>query len=223
LALKDIDGVTPLIIACKLGHDNAVQIILGRDSEQVINQVDKRYHRSPLDWACEYGRTSVVKRLLKFPNLDVNQRDYHFKADRTALHIAVAARHAETVKTLLDDEGHELQVEAVDASGNTPLDDAIRNKNADIAQLLFLDRRTSLHSRLKCIKTVLSSGLGFQEEMRLEDLFGQIPAEDPQYEELLIDLAEAAYRALDHEWSMLCVERLLERPITQSSLNGLLF
>ncbi|SPJ91047.1 uncharacterized protein FTOL_13449 [Fusarium torulosum] len=64
-------------------------------------EVDSRDNsgRSPLSWAAEGGRESIVKLLLALGNVEIDSRDY---LGRTPLSWAITKRHEPIVK-LLDD------------------------------------------------------------------------------------------------------------------------
>lgn len=59
----DFDGMTPLCLACMLGHKDTVQLLL--QSKADVNHWD-RHGRTPLMLASANGHDNVVKLLLEY-------------------------------------------------------------------------------------------------------------------------------------------------------------
>jgi glutaminase len=68
--------------------------------------------------------------MLKYGDVDLSVKD---ELKRTPLHVAASAGHYSLVKMLLEDKA---DVAAVDAMNNTPLNDAVRHRQDDVADLI---------------------------------------------------------------------------------------
>jgi len=83
--------------------------------------------------AAARGDVNMLNRILKYysPRLSVDFRDYD---RRTALHVAASEGHLEMVKFLIDKKG--AAINRSDRWGGSPLDDAHRHRNTEVASYI---------------------------------------------------------------------------------------
>jgi len=72
LDLNDIDGYTPLHIACQEGRPEVVKLLLECDLAIDINQKDQ-YGWTPLWFACDYACFDIVDLLMEDLRIQINQ------------------------------------------------------------------------------------------------------------------------------------------------------
>lgn len=75
--LIDKDGCTPLIIAARDGHIEAVKLLV--DTGADIEARDPDYKRTPIAWATFHGHKHIVEYLLEH-GADVNAKDAYGNA-----------------------------------------------------------------------------------------------------------------------------------------------
>ena len=137
--MRDVNGITPLHMACSRGNLAALEVLTqapGIELALCDNNED-----TPLHEACLAGDPEVVEMLLKamkaqdLPLLFVN--DEH----QTPLHIACKQGSHDIVKLILRygfEERHNL-IRAYDNKDNVPLHLACEGGNADVVKLLLLN------------------------------------------------------------------------------------
>jgi len=86
--------------------------------------------------ACASGDVSVVRNLLRTKTFSVNARD---PSGRRPLHLAAASGSVEVIALLL---ASQADVTAVDADGNTALEDALENHKLEAVDFLLLHNGT---------------------------------------------------------------------------------
>ncbi|MBV8801725.1 MAG: ankyrin repeat domain-containing protein, partial [Gammaproteobacteria bacterium] len=125
---KNINGITPLMYACKAGHLELLNILL--EAEADINLLDYK-ENGILNWAVINGHVKVVEVLLKQKRINLNQQNREglsplmeasIKGD---LHMVNILLKAGAVVNLLDNEG------------NNSLFHAINNGHIQIAEVLI--------------------------------------------------------------------------------------
>ena len=124
----DIQGITPLHLACILRHKLVVYALLSI-KEIDVNVIDTR-GRSPLSFAAENGDIHIVRQLLDRDDLQVQHVN-------VALIFAARKRQAETVEVFLRYKG--VDVNVIDTGGRSPLSFAVENGDIHIVRQL-LDR-----------------------------------------------------------------------------------
>jgi len=110
----DYEGYTALASAAWKGHEEVVEVLLGR--QEVSPDTPDNDGRTPLSFAAVNGHEGVVKTLLK--REDVN-RDKPDNSGSTPLARAVEYGREEVVKILLGRE--EVNPDMLDSEGQTPL------------------------------------------------------------------------------------------------------
>ena len=134
---KDVDGITPLMIAAELGADAIVRVLLKYGAD--VSAVDRDFE-SALFRASYAGKLNTVKILLE-NGADVDTRA---NDDVTALYIAVVEGYYDVVEHLLNN-GADPNIP--DWEGCTPLTMAIREESDQLA-LLLLDRGANINVKL---------------------------------------------------------------------------
>jgi ankyrin repeat protein len=66
---RNIDKLTPLVIAAKNGHENAILMLFEHSAKSIGN--NHSYNRTPLSWAADYGLEKAVRRILEFENVEI--------------------------------------------------------------------------------------------------------------------------------------------------------
>lgn len=117
---------TPLFIACELGHEDNVDVLLRKGCDLTKKRLDGT---SPLHISATKGFTSITSLLLK-QKISVNDQDWQ---GFTALHLAAMYGHLEVCRLLLNSEASFC---LVDSDGNLPLHLASQNGYFEIVKLL---------------------------------------------------------------------------------------
>lgn len=132
---KDELGRTPLMIAVTKQFADLTKMLLEKGADPAIR--DNRDHL-PLTSACANGNITIMQYLI---NSDVDVQAYDW--GRTALHYASGHGNTSVVATLLD-AGSEVDAASISsqfttakANGNTPLQDAIEEKQSQVLPLLL--------------------------------------------------------------------------------------
>ncbi|XP_052077387.1 uncharacterized protein LOC127715390 isoform X2 [Mytilus californianus] len=127
---KNINGKTPLHLACQNGHMNCVQCLLNNTA--VVNDTDSK-KRTALHYACEAGNESIVKYLIT-NNASVNNKDLE---GMTPLHVACEKGHQYVVKFLVEKK---VNINEADTKDKTPLHYACEHRFWNIAEVLILNK-----------------------------------------------------------------------------------
>lgn len=117
-------NIKPLVIACKLGHSDIVNILLNAGAN--VNQNDATH--TPLTAACENGHYVVVGELIK-ARADVNKKYMH----KTPLTSACYMGHLNVVKGLLKAEA---DINLTDEN-STPLAAALKKGHLSVVEVLI--------------------------------------------------------------------------------------
>ncbi|KAL7795469.1 ankyrin repeat-containing domain protein [Trichoderma afarasin] len=138
--IRDKQGRTAIHIAAMVGFTAAIEYW---DHDVDCKDYDDK---TPLHFAVEFGHRDFVQKLLGLSQVNINATSAEEKC--TALHIACGKGHDEIVGILLDKGA---DIEAVNARGETPLLDAIRNQRQSTIKLLTA-RGAKLATALKVAK-----------------------------------------------------------------------
>ncbi|KPP75000.1 serine/threonine-protein phosphatase 6 regulatory ankyrin repeat subunit A-like [Scleropages formosus] len=133
--ITDNRGYTPLHWACYNGHDTCVEVLL----EQEVFHKMQGNSFSPLHCAVINDNEGAAEMLIDTlgPAI-VNTRD---SKSRTPLHAAAFTDHVECLQLLLS---HNAQVNAIDASGKTPLMMAAENGQTNAVEVLVSSAKADL-------------------------------------------------------------------------------
>lgn len=91
---QDIDGLTPLHLACQDGRQTLVLILLARGGDGSVIDSSRR---SPLHYAVQSGLTKIVQGLLEY-DLYLEGKD---RFGQTVLHVAALKELSQTLNTIL--------------------------------------------------------------------------------------------------------------------------
>ncbi|KAJ4232385.1 hypothetical protein NW757_013815 [Fusarium falciforme] len=147
-----------LVTACRCGFSEIVSEILKR-WPNIINTEDAPYEQPPISWACEYGHSDVVTKLLQHEGserVEVNKTGGWRKS--TPLHFAATLEDSKCLALLLQQPSTELRCES--GTGETPLGLAACNDRKDAARMLLQDHRTTPKDRLRYVQELTSSSFG---------------------------------------------------------------
>ncbi|UPL02498.1 hypothetical protein LCI18_013432 [Fusarium solani-melongenae] len=155
-----------LVTACRSGFSEIVPGILKRWPNS-INTEDALYKKPPISWACQYGHSDVVTKLLQHEGserVDVNKTAGVWR-EYTPLRYAARLEDSKCLALLLEQASTELHRET--GLGETPLELAVRLNRKDAARMLLQDQRTTPKERLRYIteftslsSTILQSIIG---------------------------------------------------------------
>ena len=124
---QDINGCTPLILACERGHEGAVRALLARGARQDLrNQAG----RTALHQAAQFGYAGVFWRLCAVLGAPVDARDFY---GNTPLILACQCGNEDAVRALLA-RGARQELQGSD--GETALHKAIRYSRIGTVELL---------------------------------------------------------------------------------------
>lgn len=141
----NLDGLSPLHIVCKMGHNEILQMLLQRGAQS--NIIDKRHGQSPLQVAAMHGHHACVATLLQ-NNANICYANTE-TAGKTALHFACENGSLMCVKELLVSRELNLvkkneitkiiqtTLNLQDNNGHTPLHLAVIDGNLACVKLLL--------------------------------------------------------------------------------------
>ena len=143
-------GISPLSLACALGHVHIVDTLL-----MFNNVVDVNYNEggSALMMAVTEGQNDIVKILLQVKGIDVNLVEA--STGGSALQAAALLGHVDIVKQLLEVEG--IEVNSQSSEGYSPLSMAARAGYADVVELLLNEDRVDINLVDNAGDTVLTT------------------------------------------------------------------
>jgi len=125
--IKDIKhGWTPLMFACEFGYHEIVQLLLNETNPKIGDERGK----SAFYIACENNRLSLVKLMLTYEDIDVNQADMSW----SPLIYAVQVGNLEMVQLLLQDP--RVDVNQKDLKSASAFYIACRNGELEIVKLM---------------------------------------------------------------------------------------
>lgn len=134
-AFQNKFGMTPLMMACRFGHEQCVRYLAPRLARADINYVSAGLGYSPLGDAAKHGHASCVAAVLEF-EADVDPRRRNGK---TPLHEAAQNGHAECARLLCNGGA---DAAAVDNDGKTPAALAAESMPVRTAVLSLLQSST---------------------------------------------------------------------------------
>ncbi|RSM02866.1 hypothetical protein CEP52_007767 [Fusarium oligoseptatum] len=149
------DTESLLVTACRRGLSEVVPEILRR-WPHIINTEDTACGQLPISWACEYGHSEVVAKLLQHEcseRVDVNKAEEWM--NYTPLHFAAEAEDSKSLALLLKQPTAEIHRQGDE--GETPLRLAVRHDRKDAVRMLLQDHRTTLEERVHYIQDFTSS------------------------------------------------------------------
>jgi ankyrin repeat protein len=128
---RDGVGNTPLMVAVFAGKVETTSYLLKQGADVNARQGQSGF--TALRYAVGAGRADLVEPLLKAGA----RTDLRYSDRQTVLHVAASGRNVDCVKLLL---ASKADLRAVDANGNTPLDDAVLHGRVEIAATLLQNR-----------------------------------------------------------------------------------
>jgi ankyrin repeat protein len=131
---QDSNGDTPLHIAVRRGHKEAVTMLLG--AETYPARMSNKEGLTPLMWAAKYADKidlAVVQTMLASGSGNVYEDDTG-EEYRTPLSLAAEEGHVEMVKLLLENEASPYMT---DDKGYTPLSLAVQRAHANVVRVLL--------------------------------------------------------------------------------------
>lgn len=143
-------GTSPLHLAASRGLTGVVQLLLARG----VPVNDSGADGAPLDEAAWNGHADAARALIA-AGANVNRRNEETGA--TALHAAAAKGHTEVAQLLLDAHA---DLDALDNSGATPLDDALHYRQIKVANLLLSRGGKMNFSQLRGAAPARPEGIG---------------------------------------------------------------
>lgn len=133
---SNIDGSTPLYFATGVKNFKLVDILIGAGASPLYNGPVGSF---PLLYAAMLGYYNIVKRMLQFPNIDVN---FSVVGSITALQAACSSGHAHVVALLLM-KGSSLHISTY-PDGDTPLHTAILSSHYEVITTIIEHMSTTL-------------------------------------------------------------------------------
>ncbi|CAG2230421.1 unnamed protein product [Mytilus edulis] len=147
--LSSVNKATALYMACQNNHLFVVEELLKYDIN--VDLCDEK-HQSPLFIACRSGWNAMVKQLLrKSPNVNQDSND-----GLNSLHVACLLGHTAVVTLLLASKNVDININARDVNGYTPLFNACFQNFTEIASILInakadVDIQTSNGATALCL------------------------------------------------------------------------
>ncbi|KAL8993727.1 MAG: hypothetical protein Q9188_007253, partial [Gyalolechia gomerana] len=196
------DGLTPLILACRCGKAETVELLLSRGASiNVRNHSDS----TALFDAVIANQPAVMAVLLRNPKLNVNEEHLH-NSERTALMFAAKDDYLDVLGNLLDDP--RIKVNKKDLEGSTALIIAAKAGNTDSVRRLLKHNDIDIDSidQNRCSALIHAARNGWDEIVEQLLSKGANPSIKDQ------DGGTALLRAIDNGHSEV-VQIMLERSI----------
>lgn len=124
---------SPLSSAVKNGHQGVFNMLVSK-SPNCIDKKEKKFGRSPLSWACEFGHEEIAKTLLHSDKVDANSED---KKGKTPLWYATKHGSVGLVRLLYRKHKEDPEKEA---GSKIPLQLAKENGHEEIVRILEATR-----------------------------------------------------------------------------------
>lgn len=150
--IKNLSGMTPLLIAARSGRENVISILLQKGAN--LNAKDKEFGHNAILFAAESGNLNAVKLLLSRGG---NLTDISNSGQTILMRAVLLDNNIDLIKYLLDNG---LNINAKDEDGYTPLLQSIITfkRNIDIVKLL-LDSGADINATDKNGDTALMKAL----------------------------------------------------------------
>jgi hypothetical protein len=129
-ALDFIQGQVDVWFAACQGDTDLVAAYI--DAGVIVDALDRRYGRTPLQYAAGNNNTAIMRLLLQ-AGADVHSAGSRDKHSNTPLHFAARYGKTEAARYLLDNKSDGMRL---NANGFTPLDLAAENGHTETASLL---------------------------------------------------------------------------------------
>ena len=147
---QDIKGETGLMKAMTLKNSkirmNIIKMLIKKNAD--VSKYDSK-NRNAFMWACYYGRTEEVKYMLSTCGIHSLQVDNQDHDGNTAIFYAVRMGHTQLVYELVKNL-HEYGMKSIlsmeNSSGFTPLMEAFRNGQFEIAKCLLNEGKVNIDS-----------------------------------------------------------------------------
>jgi ankyrin repeat protein len=138
---KDVDGDTPLHVACDREHINltVADILLSAGGSL---DTENREGYTPFLNACFHGNVQLIQYLLSSRGNGIASTNNSGKS--TALHKAIWAKHSDVAKVLVDADA---SLSAYDSFGDTPLHIACARGLVDVCAYIIAKDPTTMHLR----------------------------------------------------------------------------
>ncbi|KXX81406.1 Ankyrin-1 [Madurella mycetomatis] len=139
--IEDINGLTPLAAACKFECCLAFieHAVLNFD-RHLLHKGDHAYERSPMHWACEFGRYKAARIMMTAEKVDLNRRASRYM-NYTPLHMAIAKCGNSKIVTLMLDSP-KVDPGVRDGRGWTSLELAFNVADMDSVKIIAEHPRT---------------------------------------------------------------------------------
>ena len=149
----DIMSQTPLLLAAQYNSPKQVSLLLGKGAN--INASDSD-GKTAFHHAILFGSSAVVKTLLNNPGLDYERKSNH---GFTAIHLAALYADLETLEILEAADLSNIELDAVNADGDTALDCARwrRDDNENWANWALEPRDEDPEARYEAFKELMNS------------------------------------------------------------------
>ncbi|KAI9661738.1 MAG: hypothetical protein M1821_008977 [Bathelium mastoideum] len=138
---RDSNGLTPLSMAARLGHEAIVRLLLATGEVDV--DVKDKDGRTALWVAAEQGHSAVIQLLLATGKVDVNAKDRG--CGQTVLWRAAAKGHEAVVQLLLATD--KVDIDTEDIGGRTALWDAAKGGHEAVVQSLLTTGKADVDIR----------------------------------------------------------------------------
>ena len=133
---RDALGSTPLLDAAWIGETEIAQFLMDHGAD--VNARHTESGATPLQYAVLKGRTEMTKLLLKAGAAVSGE----YRDGQSLLHVAAARGYAAIIELLVQAGAN---VQALDATGNTPLDSAVLHDQPFAVAALLRDRASATY------------------------------------------------------------------------------
>lgn len=123
---------TPLMVAAARGHAHVVEVLLIAGAD--VNGQDAYAGSTALIWASAMGHTSVIRVLLRMPEININMTNHMF--GRSALMYAARYERPDVVRQLL--QRKDIRLDLVNNCGKTAIE---QTRCVEVVRLLTAHAR----------------------------------------------------------------------------------
>ncbi|KAH8194119.1 hypothetical protein TruAng_011712 [Truncatella angustata] len=180
---SDGDECTPLVYAAKLGHTEAVKLLLTHGSRLITS--DKECGQNALHWASLNGHHLTARALLAASCELLNTSN---RLGQTPLHLACLHERAHVVTVLL--QNHSIERDKADLRGESPLTYSAKKGHISVMKLLLDTRAVDLDSTDKDGQSPLwwANREGKEEAVQLLLRYGARLDKEDQFGRMLHDI-----------------------------------